>query len=199
MVSESPLYWRSWRTLPTGWTPRLPRRGASLPLARRCRYLVALPARQPRSLSCDATSPTVEAAGAVDAKNASTSSLDNAKNAFPTATTVLLKCLPLRRGMRRQGYKVSRGAGRLGRRGRMLRDAYWERCSYRSNTSRSEISRAPIQPVEPLRACRAAGGPPPRLRRYGEVTPRRASRAKAEARYLLSRLAEVASLALSRC
>src|SRR5688572_26359402 len=95
VVSESPLYWRSWRTLPTGWTPRLPRRGASLPLARRCRCLVALPARQPRSLSCDATSPTVEAAGAVDVKNASTSSLENAKNAFPTATTVLLNAFLL--------------------------------------------------------------------------------------------------------
>jgi len=72
---------------------------------------------------------------------------------------------------RRQGQtrrRVSRGAGRLGRRGRLRLVAYGGHRSHDSNAWRSRTSRLPTRPVEPPWACRAAGG----------------------ARYLLPRLAD---------
>jgi hypothetical protein len=92
---SSSLYWRSWRDSPLEVHHDRPGRGADPPPALRAQGPHGAPDRSAEfeKMACDVFAPArggpVEAAGAVDAQNAPTSSLENAQNAFSTATTGL--------------------------------------------------------------------------------------------------------------
>ena len=66
---QSPLYWRSTAQLPTGWTARLPHRGANPPAALRRWGIQALPARQPTRFHTITTTALRRAAGCGSCRN----------------------------------------------------------------------------------------------------------------------------------